>query len=199
MGTALNPKLLGCSVVSSSFVTLKDYSPPGFSVHRISQARILEWVVISFSRASYWSRDQTRVSYVSCIGRHVLYHLVPVEEEEGMCQSGRGCVSFFLSVVVHRWTESWTKAGGLTYRQRGRVTWGRPLGINSILWVNNSDWEAKVKMWLAKILAFFAHPSWMKNTKTEFGGNRKVALILNQQRGGPVGSNLKNCAPDEGL
>ena len=29
-----------------------DYSPPGSSVHGISQARILEWVSISFSRGS---------------------------------------------------------------------------------------------------------------------------------------------------
>ena len=29
-----------------------DYSPPAFSVHRILQARILEWVAISFSRGS---------------------------------------------------------------------------------------------------------------------------------------------------
>ena len=29
-----------------------DYSPPGSSVHRISQARILEWVAIAFSRGS---------------------------------------------------------------------------------------------------------------------------------------------------
>ena len=29
-----------------------DYSPPGFFVHGISQARILEWVAVSFSRGS---------------------------------------------------------------------------------------------------------------------------------------------------
>ena len=34
-----------------------DYSPPGSSVHEISQARILEWVAISFSRGSSWCRD----------------------------------------------------------------------------------------------------------------------------------------------
>ena len=51
-----------------------DYSPPGSSVHDISQARILEWVAISFSRGSFWQRDQTCVSYL-CIGRWVLYHL----------------------------------------------------------------------------------------------------------------------------
>ena len=42
-----------------------DCSPPGFSVHGILQARILEWIAISFSRGSSQPRDQTRVS---CIG-----------------------------------------------------------------------------------------------------------------------------------
>ena len=46
----------------------------GFSVHGISQPRILEWVAISFSRGSSHSRDQTCVSRVSCIGGQVLYH-----------------------------------------------------------------------------------------------------------------------------
>ena len=32
-----------------------DCSPPGSSVHGISQARILEWVVIFFSRGSFWA------------------------------------------------------------------------------------------------------------------------------------------------
>ena len=47
-------------------------SLPGSSVHGISQARILEWVDIPFSRWSSWPRDQT---HVSCIGRWILYHL----------------------------------------------------------------------------------------------------------------------------
>ena len=38
-----------------------DCSPPGSSVHRISQARILEWLAISFSRGSSQPKDQTRV------------------------------------------------------------------------------------------------------------------------------------------
>ena len=37
-------------VVSNSFVTPKEYSLPGSSVHGISQARILEWVAVPFSR-----------------------------------------------------------------------------------------------------------------------------------------------------
>ena len=39
-------------------------SPPGSSVHGISQARILEWVAISFSRGSSWPRDWTQVSCI---------------------------------------------------------------------------------------------------------------------------------------
>ena len=35
---------------------------PGSSVHGIFQARILEWVAISFSRGSFRCRDRTRVS-----------------------------------------------------------------------------------------------------------------------------------------
>ena len=45
-----------------------DCGPPGSSVHRILQARILEWVAISFSRGSSWPRGQTCISCgVSCI------------------------------------------------------------------------------------------------------------------------------------
>ena len=40
----------------------------------ILQARILERVAMSFSRGSFRPRDQTRISYVSSIGRWALYH-----------------------------------------------------------------------------------------------------------------------------
>ena len=44
-----------------------DSSPPGSSVHEISQARILDWVAISSSKGSSQTRDQTCVSCGSCI------------------------------------------------------------------------------------------------------------------------------------
>ena len=44
-----------------------DCSPPGSSVHEISQARILEWVAMSFFRESSRPRDWTCISHVSCI------------------------------------------------------------------------------------------------------------------------------------
>ena len=51
-----------------------DCSLPGSSVHGISQAIILEWVAIFYSRASSWARDWTCVSCISCIGNQILYH-----------------------------------------------------------------------------------------------------------------------------
>ena len=54
-----------------------DCSPSVSSVHRILQARILEWVAKSSSRVSFWSRDQTCISYVSCIGRQVFLPQAP--------------------------------------------------------------------------------------------------------------------------
>ena len=56
-----------------------DCSPPGFSVHGIFQARILDWVALSYSRGSFWPRDQTCVSCVSRIGRLILYHSATCE------------------------------------------------------------------------------------------------------------------------
>ena len=44
-----------------------DYSLPGSSVHRILQARILEWVAIPFSRESSQPRDRTQVSHTAGI------------------------------------------------------------------------------------------------------------------------------------
>ena len=41
-----------------------DCSPPCSSVHGVFQARVLEWVAISFSRGSSWPRDQTQVSRI---------------------------------------------------------------------------------------------------------------------------------------
>ena len=41
--------------------------PPGSSVHRILQARVLEWVAMPSSRGSFWPRDGTCVSWGSWI------------------------------------------------------------------------------------------------------------------------------------
>ena len=55
-------------LVAQSCPTLcdpKSCSLPGFSVHGILQARILEWVAIAFSRGSSQPWDQTQVSCIA--------------------------------------------------------------------------------------------------------------------------------------
>ena len=52
------------SIMSDSLRPV-DCSPPGSSVHEILQARILDWVAISFSRGSSRPRDWTQVSLIA--------------------------------------------------------------------------------------------------------------------------------------
>ena len=72
--TDVSSSILCCCLVAQSCPTLcdpMDCSLPGSSVQGISQANILEWVTISFSRGSSGPRDRTQVS---CMGRQILYH-----------------------------------------------------------------------------------------------------------------------------
>ena len=50
-----------CYLVAQAYPTLcdpTDCGPPASSVHRVSQARVLEWVAVSFSRGSSLPRGQ---------------------------------------------------------------------------------------------------------------------------------------------
>ena len=72
-----NKSLQSCLTLCDSM----DCSPPGSSVRKILQARILQWVGIS--RGFSWPRDQTYVSYIFCIGGHVLLSLVLPGKPQG--------------------------------------------------------------------------------------------------------------------
>ena len=79
----VTPKVL----VAQSCLTLYDpmaYSPSGFSVHGISQARILEWVAISFSRGSSWPKDWTCVSCIA--GRFLTIWATREVTPKAVCQ-----------------------------------------------------------------------------------------------------------------
>ena len=80
----LKSVLRACSVMSILCDPL-NCSLPGSSLHGISQARILEWVVIPFSSGSSPSKYQTHISCVSCIGRQILYHWVIWEAHIYLC------------------------------------------------------------------------------------------------------------------
>ena len=90
--------------VSQSCLTLCDplaYSPPGSSVHGILQARILEWVAISFTRGSAWPRDGT---HISCTGRWILNHWAT---RKAPCTAS----------TVHKTSQSWrhVREGGIRH------------------------------------------------------------------------------------
>ena len=87
--------IMGCYCLAAKscfFCIPMDYSPPGSSVHKISQARILEWVAISFFRGSWSScpRDQT---HVSCIASGFV-NTEPPEKPKSGKNTGVGCHSF---------------------------------------------------------------------------------------------------------
>ena len=67
----------------STLCDTMDCSPPGSS--GIFQARILEWVAISYSRGSSWPNDGIHISCISCIGRWILYHCTTWEAHVYAC------------------------------------------------------------------------------------------------------------------
>ena len=104
-----------CLLVTQSCPTLcdpMDYSPPGSSVHGLLQARILEWVANSFSRASSQPMDQTQVSCIAGI-----FHTMGATREalhstrsraqlsvmtDGMgrgCSRGKRCIYIYLQLI----------------------------------------------------------------------------------------------------
>ena len=66
--------VLSCFSCVQVFVTVGSVAHQASQIHAILQARILEWVATPCSRGSSQHRDQTCISYASCIGRRVLYH-----------------------------------------------------------------------------------------------------------------------------
>ena len=73
----LMKKMLNANLLQSCLTLWDpmDYSTPGSSVHGISQARILEWVAISFSRGSSQPRYWTCICLCLLHWRQILYPL----------------------------------------------------------------------------------------------------------------------------
>ena len=77
-----------------------DCSLPGSSVCGIFQARILEWVAISYSTGSSRPRDRNCVSCVSCLANGFFFTTVP---------PGKSLLSFW-HAALHRWGEKFQNA-----------------------------------------------------------------------------------------
>ena len=104
--------LLKWGEVAQSCPTLcdsMDCSLQGFSVHGIFQARILEWVAISFPRGASRPRDRTRVSCI--VGR--CFTIWATREAPGKAHKGKMIaepqVNIREGTQLHPSTENWIK------------------------------------------------------------------------------------------
>ena len=78
-----------------------DCSPPGPSVHGISQARILEWVPISFSRGSSWPRDQTHISCIAADSLPLRHWGSPSSYLQPLISSHTNHRILFLGIIIY--------------------------------------------------------------------------------------------------
>ena len=74
--------MLVCAQLCLTLCDPMHCSPPVSSIHGIFQARILDWVAISFFRGSTRPRNQTHISCVSWNSRWILYHCATWEATE---------------------------------------------------------------------------------------------------------------------
>ena len=63
--TNYSPPFYVMKVKEKSLSCVRLFATPWIVAHRIFQARVLEWVAISFSRVSSWPKDQTWVSRIA--------------------------------------------------------------------------------------------------------------------------------------
>ena len=92
-----------------------DCSPPGSSIHGILQARVLEWVAISFSRGSSRPRDQTQVSH-----------------SVGRCFNLWATSVLYLTLMLWKWFPvHWESTSGYTESTGGGI--GNLGEVNTIL------------------------------------------------------------------
>ena len=88
-----------------------DYSPPGSSLHGISQTRILEWVAISFSPSpGDLPNPGSKLCLLHC--RQILYHL----SHQGRC----ALPSLHTRLLPQRWgvMKQWGALAGFQFRTR---------------------------------------------------------------------------------
>ena len=158
--------LVSCSTTSAvlssqSCMTLcepMDCSPPGSSVHSISQARKLEWVAISFSRGSSRPREWTCISCISCIAR-LIHHKILQDNYRKMPTSASLTRSKPLTVRI-------TKNGG-KFLQRWEYQTTFPIFWEICMYVKKQQLEPDMEQWndseLGKeyVKVVYCHPAFL--------------------------------------
>ena len=122
-----------------------DYSPLGPSIHGILQARILEWVVIPFSRVSLQPKDWTQVSRIA--GRFFTIWAYSLEKTL-MLRKIEGKIKRELQRM--RWLDSITDSMDVNLRKvqdivKNRGAWCATVHGVAKSWTQLSDWTTARK------------------------------------------------------
>ena len=132
-----------------------DYSQPGFSVHGIFQARVLEWVAISSFRETSW--DWTCISCF-CIGRQILYLFATWEAQIIYMEVLTQCLTYyrhFTTVSCHchphsqisKEAEKWTNGGAWIME----TVSAKQAGVRSVMMevrmVTPREWVSRQPWW----------------------------------------------------
>ena len=117
-----------------------DCNPPGSSVDGISQARTLEWVAISFSRGSFWSRDQT--CNVSLIAKLILsstcsFFKVNVVSLSQECFEHYIIMQFSLYYIKVKEWNFWVFMSSLTFLADDRI-----VNFRGLSFANDTEFNA---------------------------------------------------------
>ena len=151
-----------------------DCSLLGSSVHGISQARILEWIAISFSWGSILPRDQT---HVSCIGRQVLNHWVtkadPIHDPEPyLFKSSFPHFLLFSNFILSGWPPSLSLSLPLSHCLNPNITEIQGLCCQSLSFVFGELGSGRNSKSKDKII----HHGW-KNTNKAENTHRKIVVL----------------------
>ena len=147
----------GGLVAKSDSCNPSDCSLPGFPVHGISQARILEWVAISFSRESSWPRHLT---HVSCIAGRFFIAKSPgrlPQSAEGLRSSE--VYNCFLSIRVLELRLAWSQPSGSVYLTSRE---SRQWKLNSLILYKDKEPLFKVRAGLSRRQYHFQRVSHFK-------------------------------------
>ena len=168
---------------------------PWTVAHGISQARVLDWAAIPFSRESSWPRDQT---HVSCIGKWILYHwatwealLITIVTMHSMipfilrltCPVGRDTntsishpycihkvfhfVNFLNFVEIHfnLWKEEWEKRFETDKLALLHVRCYVLSHLEAHVFFRNSNSPGRESLSLPSLSHLYSFPFWINNLK----------------------------------
>ena len=156
------------------FVTPMDSRPPGSSVHRILQARIMEWVAILSSRGSSWPRD--RDPHLLCL-LHWEVGSLPLVPPRKPCLAHKG--------AQNKWRNGLLRHDGFSNKLHASKNFQIETSAARLSWSGadlRSCWALKVRVrrwgpWLGRLCAPVSVVLWISVDRI-YPGNSRLSLNI---------------------